>query len=86
MKMYWNHHGMMGGYWIMMFIFIMLVVLAVYLFMDAKTSKASSENGPGSYRQRFSEEGALEILNQRFAMGEIDQEVYQNKKKLLLQK
>ncbi len=70
----------------MMFIFIILVVLAVYLFMDSTNSKTGSENRSGPYRQRFSEEGALEIINQRFAKGEIDEEEYRNKKKLLRQK
>lgn len=83
--MYWNHYGMMGGYWIMMLIFIVLVVLAVYLFMDSKNSNYGSENGSGLYRQRNSEEGALEILHERFAKGEIDEEEYQSKK-ILLQK
>jgi len=81
--MYWNHHGMMGGYWIMMFIFIILVVLIVYFFMDSKNSKSGSDNGSGSYRERSSEEKALEILNERFARGEIDEEEYQSKKKHL---
>lgn len=80
--MYWNQHGMMGGYWIMMFIFIIIVIVAVYLFLDSKNSKSGSENGSGSYRGRYSEERSLEILNERFAKGEIDVEEYQSKKKM----
>jgi len=81
--MYWNHHGMMGGYWVMMFIFIILIVLAVYLFMDSKNKNTGSGNGSGSYRERNSEERALVILNERFAKGEIDEEEYQTKKRML---
>ena len=84
--MYWNHHGVMGGYWIMMFIFIVLVVLAVYLFMDARNDKSHSGKGSGSDGDRNPEAGALEILNERFAKGEIDEEEYQSKKKMLQKK
>lgn len=84
--MYWNYHGMTGGHWIMMLIFIILAVMIVYLLMDPKNNKSGSAYGFESYRGGNSEGKALEIINERFAKGEIDEEEYQSKKNYLLKK
>ncbi len=81
--MFWNHHGMLGGQWLMMFIFIILAVVAVYLIMDTKNNRGDRDSGRGYPRERNGEERALEILNERFAKGEIDEEEYQSKKRAL---
>lgn len=67
----------------MMFIFIILAVVAVYLIMDAKNHRGNRSSGRGYPRGSNGEERALQILNERFAKGEIDEEEYQNKKRLL---
>ena len=70
----------------MMFIFIIIVIAAVYLLMDSKNSKSGNGNGSGSYNEGNSEARGIDVLNERFALGEIDEEEYLNKKRLLQNK
>lgn len=70
----------------MMFLFIIIVIVIVYLLLDSKNSRFSSGNDSGQYRERNPEERALEVLNERYARGEIDDEEYRNKKRVLQDK
>jgi len=61
--------GMMGGG----LIGLIIIVVLVYMLIN------NNFHGKEYYR----ENNALEILNQRFARGEITEEEYQQKKKML---
>lgn len=75
-----NYYGydMMGGWGIfMMIILVILIVIIVYAVMklvQGGSNNATSQN---------SRDEALEILNQRYAKGELSDEEYQQKKKIL---
>ncbi|WP_434351793.1 SHOCT domain-containing protein [Trichococcus flocculiformis] len=75
-----NYYGynMMGGWGIfMMIILVILIVIIVYAVM--KLVQGGSNAGTTSN----SRDEALEILNQRYAKGELSDEEYQQKKKIL---
>ena len=75
-----NYYGynMMGGWGIfMMIILVILIVIIVYAVM--KLVQGGSNAGTTSNGR----DEALEILNQRYAKGELSDEEYQQKKKLL---
>ena len=75
-----NYYGydMMGGCGIfMMIILVILIVIIVYAVM--KLVQGGSNAGTTSN----SRDEALEILNQRYAKGELSDEEYQQKKKIL---
>ena len=68
----------MGGWGIfMMIILVILIVIIVYAVM--KLVQGGSNAGTTSN----SRDEALEILNQRYAKGELSDEEYQQKKKIL---
>ena len=70
------HHGMMGGgMGIVMIIFWVVLVGAVALLISGAVNglRASKPNDGGS-------PDALEILNRRYARGEIDQTEYEHKR------
>lgn len=72
--MHWYQSGMTGGWFIMMLIPLVIVGIVVYLLLDGKND---------SGRRDRREDRALEILDERFANGEIDEEEYRKKKELL---
>ncbi|GAA3653914.1 SHOCT domain-containing protein [Asaccharospora irregularis] len=69
---------MMGGYGMMsgfgMFIPLLLIGLVIYVAFRLSN---------GSYSIRNKENNAIDILDQRFANGEISEEEYIQKKKML---
>ncbi len=66
--MNWYGEGMGGGAWLLMGLFwLALVGLVVWL-----VARLLPGSGPG----RDTRESALEILDRRFAMGEIDVDTY----------
>ena len=76
--MNYNGYGMMGGWGIfMMIVLVILIVIIVYAVM--KLVQGGSNAGTTSN----SRDEALEILNQRYAKGELSDEEYQQKKKIL---
>lgn len=83
---YWGHHGMMsgGGFgWfmapVMMLLFLVAVVIVVMLVIrwlggpDGGMASSSGQAGPS----------ARQILEERFARGEIDEEEFRKRKKAL---
>lgn len=74
------HDGI--GFWGMGWIWwllILIIILLVILFAVRRTgSNRSSTPGPGSTTQQKS---AREILEERYARGEIDKREYEEKKK-----
>lgn len=56
-----------------LFLLLVLVIIGIY-FIIRHFSKSNAKEGPGSG------EKALEILHERYARGEIDEEEYNRKK------
>ncbi|CZR07232.1 SHOCT domain-containing protein [Trichococcus ilyis] len=78
--MNYNGYGMMGSWGIfMMIVLVILIVIIVYAVM--KLVQGGNNNSTTSN----SRDEALEILNQRYVKGEISDEEYQQKKKILKQ-
>ena len=76
-----RHQWMMGGggMGIIMLIFWTMVIATVVLLISGAVSNRSSAYGKNA------ETPALDILKQRYARGEIDQETYEAMKRELLQ-
>ena len=66
-------YNMMGG----QFGFVCIIIIAITIFVVYKLLKNNNIKDIGS------RDNSLNILNERFAHGEIDEEEYNNKKKLL---
>jgi putative membrane protein len=75
-----GHHGMMGGGmgFVMIIFWIILIVAAVLLFSGAVNGVR------GAKQNRENASNPLEILNQRYARGEIDKVQYEEKRQDLL--
>ncbi len=77
---YYGHMGMMGGGWfmgpIMMLIFFAFLVGAVVLIVRLLGGGFGSSKGAGTDR-------ALHVLRERFANGEINEEEFQKRKRVL---
>ncbi len=76
----WYGGGMGFGGWMLMGIF-WLILLGVILYLVVRLLPAGSGAGPSRERQDSPEE----ILDRRFARGEIDVETYQAQRAALLQ-
>ncbi|MGV8980636.1 SHOCT domain-containing protein [Clostridium sp.] len=66
-------YNMMGG----LFGFICIIIIAITVFVVYKLLKNNN------VKDRGSRDNSLNILNERFARGEMDEEEYNDKKKLL---
>lgn len=66
--------GMMGGFGLIPLLLIGIIIYAVIKL---------SHNGNKYYNNRLNNNDALDILNQRYANGEISDEEYSRKKKML---
>lgn len=67
-------YGMMGGFGVLSLLLIGLVIYAVVKL---------AQGGNGNNDKRSKGNDALNILNQRYASGEISEEEYKQKKKML---
>lgn len=75
--MMWGPSG--GGFWgvgmgLLSLVFLGLIVVGIVLAARVPSGPASRDAGARS---------ALDILDERFARGEIDQEEYENRKRVL---
>lgn len=70
-------YGMFGG---MGFMGLLLVGLVIYLFINALDD---NRNRNQSNEPAASENRALDLLNERYAKGEIDEEEYNRRKTIL---
>jgi len=68
-------YGLMGGFG--MIIPLILIVLVIYAVVKLM------QNNNGNYDMRNGKNDAIDILNQRYAKGEISEEEYMQKKKML---
>ena len=69
-------YNMMGGWFGMMIIPIILIAVVIFVIY-----KQSQNNN--NIKDIDTRNNALDILNERFARGEIDEEEYNNKKNIL---
>ena len=69
-------NNMMGGWSGMMIIFIILIGIAIYLFF--------SKNQNNNIHDEGARDNSLNILNERFARGEINEDEYNQRKNVLL--
>lgn len=68
-------YGLMGGFG--MIIPLILIVLVIYAVVKLM------QNNNGNYDMQNGKNDAIDILNQRYARGEISEEEYMQKKKML---
>lgn len=68
-------HGFFGGGFMWIF-WILLIVILVWVVKMVADSSSGGRSDSGSTKQ----ESPLEILNQRYARGEIDEEEYHRRK------
>jgi len=71
-----NGYNMIGGWFGMMIISIIIIGIVVFLI-----SRQSSNNDIKDIRAR---DNSLDVLNERFARGEINEDEYNNKKNILI--
>ncbi len=77
----WGLH-MIGGWLVGILFLIVLVVIIIYAIN--KFSQLYMQTRKNGLQSSSPEDEALRILNMRFANGEITEEEYERKKKLLL--
>lgn len=78
----WDMHGGLGwGGWVLMVIAVLLLVALVVAVVIALLRMASTGPQPGAGGARRSR--AEEVLDERFARGEIDEEEYQRRRAVL---
>ncbi|WP_106450788.1 SHOCT domain-containing protein [Trichococcus alkaliphilus] len=76
-----NYYGynMMGGWGIFLMIILLVILIVIIVYAVMKLVQGGSNAGTTSNGR----DEALEILNQRYAKGELSDEEYQQKKKIL---
>ena len=70
--------GWAFGMMLMSFLFVALIVVGIVLLVRSSSRDEQPPRAPGSDR-------ALEILDERFARGEIDQTEYEERRRVLTQ-
>jgi putative membrane protein len=71
-------YSMMGGWFGMMILPIILIVVIIYVIYN--------QGGNNRFKDISARDNSLDILNERFARGEINEEEYNNKKNILQHK
>ena len=78
----WYGNGMGGGAWLFMGVFwVVLIALIVWLVIRLLPAESQGRSGADSGRV----DSALDILDRRLALGEIDVETYQAQRRALLE-
>ncbi len=72
----YDHGSMMGGMWFFSILFWVLIIGAVVFMTKWLLQREQNEDGSG-----INQESALDILQKRYAKGEIDQETFEQMKK-----
>jgi putative membrane protein len=83
---YWGPHMMWGGWFHMFFGFLMMLLflgILVGLVVLVVRWLGSSEHSPFRQAPRQGERGALDILKERLARGEIDVAEYEERRRAL---
>lgn len=75
-------YNMMGGGWLMMLLPVLLIGFAIYAFIKMSQNN-SNTNMRNSDTYGYKNNEALNILNKRYAQGEISEEEYIQKKNIL---
>ena len=82
----WGWHDMMGFGWFGAFGMLFMVIFWVAVIAGIVwLVKWLINQGPGGYRPKASKERALEILDEKYARGEIDDEEYERRRRRLLE-
>jgi uncharacterized membrane protein len=83
--MSWYGSGMGGGAWIFMGLFwVVLIAAIIWLAVRLLPSNLRSNATAASARQSAGQESLLDILDSRFASGEIDIETHQPQRATLI--
>ena len=77
----WYNQGMSGGWWVLMFVG-MIVFWAIFVIGIVALVRHYGPRRDGD-RGRLVANSALEILRERFARGELSEEEYTQRRKLL---
>lgn len=81
--MFGCEHGCPSFWWIgPIFLFILIIGC---IFIMRGCSCMSGWHFPGGRTRRFTDKSATEILDKRYALGEIDRKEYEEMKNLILQ-
>lgn len=75
MMEYWHGYNMMGGWSGMMIIPIILIGAFIYMLLSQRESN--------NFKGAGARDNAIDILNERFARGEINEDEYISKKNML---
>lgn len=82
-------YGMMGGapgMWLFGGVFMIIPLILFFLFIYWIIAAMSNHTSPVYYQEDLHNEQALEVLNLRYARGEITQEQYQKMKEEILRR
>ena len=78
-----GRYNMMGGGWLMMLVPVLLIGLVIYAVMKISQNNSNNNMHTSNNNVHNTNNDALNILNKRYAQGEISEEEYIQKKNIL---